>query len=519
MADKFEIIPINRSESSLKEIHIVFKDLNFTGYYWKNDSLLFVIDKSLDEISPDFRLIINPDTENPDKKWDSILSGDYRLNLETIRPKQNNKYQKLDIEYFGLALYEKFISVLSSDSKNSKYLNDLYQKLLSLKIRNSVENTQKRIEEYESDVSKSNETIKKTQKTIEKLNDTITFFSERLANQKIASKKDSSAEMAEKISKTEDNVSRNKSKLSKSNVRLKKAIKRFETATKDLEDTKNRLKLLSKLSKNIKEGDLMDDVNQNNGVEPIIEQEPSITNSETAGNPVSLDEKSQEISIDNPFALPEPVLESEKISVEKPEATHITNNFSTMNNYVNEPTISSKSIEDFTAPIDEKTEEQLKIFETNSAQIKPLPFKDEKHDESFIKTFTYYGLLIVLILLSILTLDIYKRKFLDKPEVISASQQEFIDYNVEAEQYIDEEPVIEEEVQVSAPNEEEAIESEYLEAEIIETFPEPEPEPEIEQRKRIYNLQPAEMPDYDNAEVRSATEKEPFSVEGPEILN
>ena len=69
------------------------------AFYDNDDNLVFVLDNTISPQKPNVLLVINPDG---DKKWDEILSGEYDIDLETIRPKVDNKYQKLDIEYSGL---------------------------------------------------------------------------------------------------------------------------------------------------------------------------------------------------------------------------------------------------------------------------------------------------------------------------------------------------------------------------------------------------------------------------------
>ena len=64
------------------------------AFYDDSDDLIFVLDNTVNQNKPNVLLVINP---MGDKKWDEILSGEYGIDLETIRPKQDNKYQKLDI--------------------------------------------------------------------------------------------------------------------------------------------------------------------------------------------------------------------------------------------------------------------------------------------------------------------------------------------------------------------------------------------------------------------------------------
>ena len=75
---------------------------------WRDEDakLLFVVDETINEYKPNVLLVVRPDGG---RKWDDILSNDYGIDLETVRPKRNNKYQRLDTEYSGLNFYEKLI--------------------------------------------------------------------------------------------------------------------------------------------------------------------------------------------------------------------------------------------------------------------------------------------------------------------------------------------------------------------------------------------------------------------------
>ena len=71
---------------------------------WTDNSgrLVFVVDETIDEYKPYVLLVMGLYGE---RKWDDVLFNDFHVNLENIRPKKENKYQKLDIEYDGLGYY------------------------------------------------------------------------------------------------------------------------------------------------------------------------------------------------------------------------------------------------------------------------------------------------------------------------------------------------------------------------------------------------------------------------------
>ena len=85
---------------TLHFIDYTIADNLLRAYRDGNERLVFVLDYATNEIKQNALLVMNPDG---DRKWDDILSNDYGIDLESIRPKKDNKYQKLDIEYNGLA--------------------------------------------------------------------------------------------------------------------------------------------------------------------------------------------------------------------------------------------------------------------------------------------------------------------------------------------------------------------------------------------------------------------------------
>ena len=78
---------------------LTFREYNIGGnalraYYDADGKLVFVLDNTVDNRKPNALLVINP---VGDRKWDDILANDYGVDLETVRPKKNNKYDELDI--------------------------------------------------------------------------------------------------------------------------------------------------------------------------------------------------------------------------------------------------------------------------------------------------------------------------------------------------------------------------------------------------------------------------------------
>ena len=98
-----------REKKSFQKLHPVDYDIAGNAFRaWKNnaDELIFVLDETIDDFKPNVLLVLNA---HDDRKWDDILVNDYGINLEDVRPRVDNKYQKLDIEYTGLDVYAQFM--------------------------------------------------------------------------------------------------------------------------------------------------------------------------------------------------------------------------------------------------------------------------------------------------------------------------------------------------------------------------------------------------------------------------
>jgi hypothetical protein len=60
----------------------------FSGYYDAAHKLIFILDETKNDFAPNDLLIIN---SIDDRKWDDILANDYKVDLEDIRPRVDNK--------------------------------------------------------------------------------------------------------------------------------------------------------------------------------------------------------------------------------------------------------------------------------------------------------------------------------------------------------------------------------------------------------------------------------------------
>ena len=106
----------------IKTVDYDIDDNLIRAWYNGAGELLFVLDETLSANKPNVLLVIDSFDE---RKWDDVLANDYGIDLETVRPKKDNKYQKLDIEYGGLDVYADLIEAYESDGDVDDALENL----------------------------------------------------------------------------------------------------------------------------------------------------------------------------------------------------------------------------------------------------------------------------------------------------------------------------------------------------------------------------------------------------------
>ena len=309
------------------------------AFYDSDDNLVFVLDNTISNLKPNVLLVINPDA---DRKWDEILSDDYDVDLETIRPKQDNKYQKLDIEYSGLNVYDNLINAYNAGDD----INDLLDQLNVLRDSAARHSAMVRLTVANEIISKTNATIVKTKETIVKLTERIKTLRAKLSATKKEIGRVSTKQSASKILKLESQIEAANEKLKRAKKRLESAQKRLEVATVDAELAEELLNQPAMQSKpapkratktksvavapkhevakvepeedeedtdeDIEEDEEYDedyegDIDDDNGVKPLLDQDPQILNENIAFKPISLDTKqTKEISKQTTPELPKP---------------------------------------------------------------------------------------------------------------------------------------------------------------------------------------------------------------------
>lgn len=265
----------------------------FTAYYDGAHKLVFILDRTVDTRKPNVLLIINP---VGDRKWDDILSNDFGVDLETIRPKVDNKYQKLDIEYSGLGVYDKLIQDFELKTDLTIALGRLSE-FRDASVRRSA---QDRLDASLAAISKTRETISKTGETMRELQTHLKKLRDKLSRQKKEVGKEPTKQSAAKILKTESQIDATNEKLRRSKKRLKSAGRRLTVAQEDAEIAR-RILNSKPSSEEIKVKNMAEDI------KPLFDKDPQILNEDIAFKPIDFTvPKKSEIEPEK-VAVPEPV--------------------------------------------------------------------------------------------------------------------------------------------------------------------------------------------------------------------
>ncbi len=198
----------------------------FRAYYDNANNLVFVVDSTLDDRKPNVLLVINP---SGDRKWDDVLVNDYGVDLETVRPKKDNKYQKLDIEYSGLSEYDDLIHQYISGGDLSGALAALSE-FRDASVRRAAS---ERLAAATETADKSRDTIIKTNQTISELQTRIKKLRSKLSQQKKSVGKEPTKQSAAKILRTESQIDATNEKLRRAKKRLTNAQRRLVAADED----------------------------------------------------------------------------------------------------------------------------------------------------------------------------------------------------------------------------------------------------------------------------------------------
>ncbi len=235
---------VSERESLYKKLTSV--DFNITGsllraYYDADNKLVFVLDYLRNEIKPNVLLVLNA---VGGRKWDDVLVNDYGIDLETVRPKENNKYQKLDVEYSGLAEYDAVLQAYNSGDGLDDALMNLNAFRSSAAMRAAVE----RRDDAELTVNKAQDTIDKTQEKLQDLHEKLKKLRSKLAGYRANVGKEPTKQSAAKILRVEAQIDSTDEKINRAKNRLAKAQKRLALAQDEIDAANAILDLLNNVN-------------------------------------------------------------------------------------------------------------------------------------------------------------------------------------------------------------------------------------------------------------------------------
>ncbi|MCQ2582160.1 MAG: hypothetical protein MJ170_04280 [Alphaproteobacteria bacterium] len=375
-------------------------DFNIAGnvlraYRDANNHLAFVIDYTITDEKPNALLVMH---ETGNRKWDDVLANDYDINLENIRPKKDNKYQKLDIEYSGLEIYDELINDFTADADVSESLN----KLNSFRTDSARRAAQERLNTAETTISNANDTITKANETLSELNDKHRDLRSKLSELRGNIGREPTKQSAAKILRVESQIDSVNDKISRTQKRIANAQRRLNTATADADVARQTLGTVPEKTK------AMDMTEK---IEPLFDKDPEIIDESIAFKPISFGSNNAPLSFTPPtsdYSEPESVPDKPTMSQPAPVLDTITPIIDTNDGVetapVIEPIVEPMVEPEPTQPVMETLRPALPVVEQESDPVVTQP--THHHSKPGL---TYYILLIVLIVLSIFTLWLYQK--------------------------------------------------------------------------------------------------------------
>ena len=232
----------NDQGGNVIEYHCEINWLKFIGYY-RGDELLFIIDYTRDEIAPNHRLIINF-TPNG-KPWPAVINDDFKINFEDIRPKNGNKYEKIDIDYQSLPYYSNLINNIESE--------DILEEFEIARELHCLDEALKRREQYATQKEQAENVITNVSSTLIRGDQTLDNLLERERKLKIL--EDSNPEKVDHASKKRLEVSiqkhiemskRRKWRIGNAEKRREKSLSDIVLVDKRVVEVERRIKLRKK---------------------------------------------------------------------------------------------------------------------------------------------------------------------------------------------------------------------------------------------------------------------------------
>ncbi len=196
------------------------------AYFDNTGRLVFVLDETVNDTKPNALLVIDSDDG---RKWDDILVNDWHVDLETVRPKKDNKYQKLDIEYTGLDIYAELLRAYDNDEN----LSDAVRRLGAFRNASVRRSATERLDAAHAAADTARDTIERTNATIGELQSRVRELRAKLSQQRKSIGREPTKQSASKILRTEAQIDATTEKLNRAKRRLTNAQRRLVVADDD----------------------------------------------------------------------------------------------------------------------------------------------------------------------------------------------------------------------------------------------------------------------------------------------
>ncbi len=230
-------MPSEKEKPVLKSQDYEIGGNTLRAFYDARGKLVFVLDYYTSEIKPNVLLVM---TSHGDRKWDDVLANEYGVDLETVRPKKDNKYQKLDVEYDGLVVYDNLIRAYTDDGDVDAALRDLNEFRTASCRRAAME----RLDVARAVAENARETIDRAGDSIVELQAKIKTTRAKLQSLRRNIGREPTKQSAAKILKTEARLEMLNSKLNRAKRRLENATKRLDAANDDMAAAQRVLDLI-----------------------------------------------------------------------------------------------------------------------------------------------------------------------------------------------------------------------------------------------------------------------------------
>lgn len=241
---------------TMRQYKIAGNDLG--AYYDNTGRLVFVLDQTITTDKPNVLLVIDA----PDgRKWDDVLANDWHVDLETVRPKKNNKYQKLDIEYHALGAYNNLIRAYDEGADTEPALH-MMENFRRASVRRSAT---ERLGAAIAAADMARETIERTNDSIAELQSRLRELRSKLSLQKKSIGREPTKQSASKILRSESQIDATNEKLRRARRRLANAQRRLVAAEDDAQIARE---LLDRLGNNTVVSNAHDVVTES--VSPVV---------------------------------------------------------------------------------------------------------------------------------------------------------------------------------------------------------------------------------------------------------